>query len=100
MLTNDEVVAIARIEVDQAQGYDADVLATVRENALNYYHGDTAAAPAGRSQFVSHDVADTVHALLVSSIQAIPDHPLSSLPQRVKRMSHRHSSNQTLYATS
>jgi hypothetical protein len=64
VLTNDEVVAIARIEVDQAQGYDADVLATVRENALDYYHGEMYSAPAGRSQFVSHDVADTVHALL------------------------------------
>jgi hypothetical protein len=64
MLNNDEIVALCRNELDQAYGYDADQLATVRQKALDYYHGRMHAAAEGRSQFVSHDVADVVHNLL------------------------------------
>ena len=59
-----ELVALVRHEIDDALGYDADTLATKREKALDYYFGKMTAAPEGRSQIVSHDVADTVHALL------------------------------------
>ena len=63
-LTDDDLVALCRYEVEQAQGYDADVLATKREQALKYYHGLMAAAGDGRSNIVSKDVADVVHNLL------------------------------------
>jgi hypothetical protein len=63
-MNNDELVALVRQELDASMGYDADILATKREQALNYYHGIVESAPEGRSNVVSFDVADTVHALL------------------------------------
>lgn len=64
-LTKADKAAILRREIEQAQGYDADELASVREQALQYYQGELPAKPvAGRSGIVSLDVADTVHSLL------------------------------------
>jgi len=65
-LTQDEIAAIVLREIDLAQGHDADVLATKRQKALDYYAGKlpAASATAGRSGIVSMDVADAVHALM------------------------------------
>ena len=64
-MTNDEIAAIVCREIEQAQGYDSDVLSTKRQMAQDYYNGLLPAAPAvGRSAIVSMDVADSVHALL------------------------------------
>ena len=63
-MNDDELVTLARREVDDALGFDDDVLAAKRSNALMYYQGAVQAAVANRSQVVSHDVADTVHSLM------------------------------------
>jgi hypothetical protein len=67
MLSDSELLALARREVDDALGYDADILASKRESALDYYHGNMRTAPLGRSSIVSKDVADTVHGLLAQT---------------------------------
>lgn len=64
MLNDDNILTIIRDELHEAQGYDSDVLSSTRANALRYYHGEMADTPEGRSQIVSYDVADTVHALM------------------------------------
>lgn len=66
-LSDTEIVAILRLELDQAEGFDADVLADKRARALDYYFGSgdsIRAAGDGRSSIISHDVADTVHSLM------------------------------------
>jgi hypothetical protein len=64
-LTDAEIAAIVCREIEQAQGYDSDVLSTKRQMAQDYYNGLLPAAPAaGRSAIVSMDVADSVHSLL------------------------------------
>ena len=64
MLSNDEIVTIVRREIDASLGYDSDILASKRAAALAYYHGNMEPAAEGRSDIVSKDVADSVHALL------------------------------------
>ena len=59
-----DILALAKYEVEQSTGYDQDVLSVKREQALNYYNGIMPAAPAGNSQLVSFDVADTVNSLM------------------------------------
>ena len=80
-MNDNELVALVRREIEDAQGYDSDVLATKRELALDYYHGKMPAAPDGRSQVVSHDVADTVHALLAQIIPIFQSSLLEFTPQ-------------------
>lgn len=75
-LTEDDVAALVLQEIEQAQGYDSDVLASVRQKALELYQALLPAAPefkdpdtgemtsAGRSGVVSMDVADGMHALM------------------------------------
>lgn len=63
-MTDSDLAAIVRRELTQARGYDSDVLSSVRANALNLYNGKMTAAPEGRSQIVSLDVADSIHATL------------------------------------
>jgi len=67
-MNDNEIVTLVRREVEAAQGYDSDVLSTKRERALDYYNGRMTAAAEGRSNMVSFDVADTVHALLAQII--------------------------------
>jgi len=69
-LNEGEISAILELEIQQAQGYDSDVLASKRANALNYYYGKMAEPAAGRSSIVSTDLADAVHSLL-AQIQPI-----------------------------
>ena len=73
MLTDNEIVTIARTEVERALGYDSDELATTRENALDYYHGKMASAPEGRSQIVSHDVLQ-LNPPLIEYFHPLTDH--------------------------
>jgi hypothetical protein len=64
MMRDQDIAAIVKRELDQARGYDSDVLSTVRADALNLYNGIMPAAAEGRSQSVSLDVADALHATL------------------------------------
>lgn len=59
-----ELVAVLRWEIQQAQGYDSSVLATKRAKALDYYQGNMTKPADGRSDIVSKDVADSLHSLL------------------------------------
>jgi len=63
-MRDQDIAAIVRRELDQARGYDSDVLSSVRAKALDLYNGDMPAAAEGRSQSVSLDVADALHATL------------------------------------
>lgn len=66
-MTKDELAAVVLREIEEAQGYDSDVLASKRAGVLDLYQGLFPAPPAketGRSGVVSLDVADSVHALL------------------------------------
>jgi hypothetical protein len=64
-LEQTEYAAIVRREIDAAQGYDSDVLAQERADALDYYNGVLPAISGeDRSEIVSHDVADCVNALM------------------------------------
>jgi hypothetical protein len=63
-MTNKDLAAVVNRELEQARGYASDFLATRRATALDLYNGRIAAAPDGRSQAVSNDVADSIHATL------------------------------------
>jgi len=63
-MTEQEIAAVVHRELTQARGYGSDFLATRRATALDLYNGRIAAAPEGRSQAVSGDVADAIHATL------------------------------------
>ncbi len=66
-MTTNEIVALLDSEIYEAMGYDTDVLSSNRKKALDYYNGRMSETPKGRSEIVSHDVADTVHALMCQS---------------------------------
>ena len=63
-MTDYELAAIVLRELQQARGYDSDVLSSKRAGALALYNGAASPAPEGRSQIVSLDVADALHATL------------------------------------
>lgn len=67
MISNDEIVANLKYEIQQAQGYDSDFLSDKRAKAYDYYYGKPLNILPGRSTFVSTDVADTVTALMSQS---------------------------------
>ena len=69
-LSDDDISAIIEREIQQAQGYDSDVLSSKRQSALNYYQGIMPAPAEGRSAIVSTDLADAVHSML-AQIQPI-----------------------------
>ena len=64
MLDNDDIVALLKRDLEAAQGYDSDVLSDKRAKAYDYYYGKMQSPSAGRSAYVSTDVADTVTALM------------------------------------
>ncbi len=66
-MTQDDIVALLKLEIQQAQGYESDVLAENREKALDYYFGNMQDTPAGKSNIVSTDVADTVNSLMAQA---------------------------------
>ena len=63
-LSKEELAAIIQFEIQQAQGYDSDTLASHRAEALDYYNGVMSEPAAGRSKIVSKDLADSLHALM------------------------------------
>lgn len=66
-LSDDDVATIVLREIRQAQGYDNDTLAAIRQGALDFYYGKLPPEPvegSGRASIVSMDVADGLHALL------------------------------------
>jgi hypothetical protein len=64
-VSDDEIAGITFREITQARGYDSDTLSSVRTQALDLYYGRLpGAAPEGRVQTVSLDVADALHATL------------------------------------
>ena len=69
-LSESEISAILELEIQQAQGYDSDILATKRALALAYYQGEMTEPAEGRSGIVSNDLGDAVHAML-AQIQPI-----------------------------
>ncbi len=64
MVKDEQLVQDLLNDIQDAQGYDSDVLSDKRAKSLDYYFGHMSQTPPGRSQIVSHDVADTVHALM------------------------------------
>lgn len=65
MIDERELSRVLTNEINNAQGYDGDVLSSLRTNAFGYYYGQLPSAPGnGRSGIVSTDVADAVHSLL------------------------------------
>ena len=48
-LSDDDISAIIEREIQQAQGYDSDVLSSKRQSALNYYSGIMPAPAEGGS---------------------------------------------------
>ena len=81
MLAKERIAAIVETELNNARGYNSDVLGSKRAEALEYYQGQLPAAPAAettstgeivqiRSGIVSMDVADCLHSLM-AQIQPI-----------------------------
>jgi len=66
-LSNDDIAGILDREITVAKGHDTDALSDRRTQAYNYYFGKMEAAPKGRSQVVSFDVADTIHAIMAQA---------------------------------
>jgi hypothetical protein len=64
-MTEDELKQAVYNEIFQAEGYETDELAAMREDALNYYNQSPGVAPSapGRSAVRSGDVADMVEAV-------------------------------------
>jgi len=67
MIDNETLVQNLKRDLDESQGYDSDVLSDKRAKALDYYNGNMALPPKGRSRIVSNDVADTVNALMAQA---------------------------------
>ena len=63
-LSDDELAAVVRFEIDQAQGYDSSILSVKRTAALEFYQGIMPPPGAGRSAITSNDVSDSLHALM------------------------------------
>ncbi len=81
MMTDGEIIGLLESELYEAMGYDSDTLSANRRKALDYYHGRMQAAPVGRSQIVSYDVADTVHALMAQSADIFKNSIIEFEPQ-------------------
>ena len=71
-MTKAELVTLVRQEIEQAEGFDSDELASNREKALNYYYarprGDEMS---GRSSVQSTDVADMLEAVVAQIMPAL-----------------------------
>lgn len=71
-LNDAELVSLIEQQEQSAYGYLTSTLSGERERAIQYYLGDKVgvlAAVEGRSSVVSHDVADTVHAIMPSLLK-------------------------------
>ncbi len=66
-MTDDELITQIEAEESQSLGYFGSDLATERERAIEYYHGNLESvykAPEGRSDIVSTDVRDAIDGML------------------------------------
>lgn len=61
-MTDDQLSAMCRQEIDDASGYDESELSLRRKKAMDYYDGRMPDVPArkGRSQVTSHDLSDAI----------------------------------------
>lgn len=61
-MTEGQLAALVRSEIDDSIGYDESDISVRRAKALDYYEGKVPDVPAeeGRSQATSHDVADVI----------------------------------------
>jgi len=80
-MRKEEIAAIVYREVTQARGYDTDTLSAARKAALDLYEGRMIAAPEGRSQAISLDVADSVHAILAQITPVVRTSQIEFEPQ-------------------
>lgn len=80
-MREEDLAAIVYREVTQARGYDSDTLSAARKSALDMYSGRMAAAPEGRSQAVSLDVADAIHAILAQITPVVRTSQVEFEPQ-------------------
>lgn len=71
-LTEGELQAAVLQQIHDAEGYETDELAHMREKALDYYYNRKNIAPslAGRSEIQSSDVADMVEAVIAQMMPA------------------------------
>ncbi len=65
-LSDSEIGQLVRREIDLAVGEDGQAVSEINRASIAYYEGRMASAPEGRSQVVSYDVADTIHALMAN----------------------------------
>ena len=72
-MTDDEILAAVTQELNVAQGGDDSDVSENRIRALEWYNGEMTAAPPGRSQAVSTDVADVIEWTLPQVISALCD---------------------------
>ncbi|WP_299084449.1 hypothetical protein [uncultured Paraglaciecola sp.] len=80
-MRKEDLAAIVYREVTQARGYDSDTLSAARKAALDLYEGRMTAAPEGRSQAISLDVADSVHAILAQIAPVVRTSQIEFEPQ-------------------
>ena len=71
-LTQDQIKAAVLEQIQDAEGYETDELARVRQESLDYYYNRPSAAPSapGRSSLQSSDVADMTEALIAQVMPA------------------------------
>ena len=81
-LSDAEIVQAIKQLIADAEGYDADELASMREQALNYYYNRDKAAPhvPGRSKQQSSDVADMVEAVVSQVLPAFESDSVAVFP--------------------
>ena len=80
-MRKEDLAAIVYREVTQARGYDTDTLSAARKAALDLYEGRMTAAAEGRSQAISLDVADSVHAILAQITPVVRTSQIEFEPQ-------------------
>lgn len=71
-LSQRELAALVRSEIDDAVSYEKDDLLTKRTLALEYFRGEMSDVPAkaGRSSITTHDIADTIGWLMPQVMRA------------------------------
>ena len=83
MKMNDEqIVSAVESMIADAEGYETDELASMREDALNYYYNRPKAAPhaTGRSSLQSSDLADMVEAVTSQVLPAFEGDHVAVFP--------------------
>ncbi len=81
-LKKDEILQAVESMIADAEGYETDELAAMRESAMNYYYNRDSAAPfaPGRSSLQSSDVADMVEAVLAQVMPSFEGDNVAEFP--------------------